>query len=168
MIINEKLLIAAGAVAISAGVYTSAVTAATVTANAAANVVEGLIISENNGGMDFGDVSEAGLGTVILDTGGGRTATGGADVLVGGGEQAGQYRITGEDGKAYTITFGAATISEGGGDTMTVDTFVHTADGTAAAAPAGELFDLGATLHIGAGQTPGGYSGTYTITVEYN
>ena len=167
MISNNKFLVAAGAAALSAGIYTSAVSAATVTATATANVVQGLTITEDNGGINFGDVSEAGAGTVVIDTAGARTTTGGADILAGGGEQAGLYTITGEDGKAYTISFpGSATIQEIGGDTMSVDTWTHNADGTAAAA--GEQFDLGATLNIGAGQTPGSYSGTYTITVNYN
>lgn len=170
MIRSNKLLIAAGAVALTAGIYTTTVSAASVSASASANVVQALTITQTNG-MDFGDVSVSGAdGTVVLEILGGRTATGGADVLTGGGETLGSYTIIGEDTKAYTISYPASVLltEDGGGpDTMTVDTFVDNADGTAAASP-GEPFDLGATLRITNGQTPGGYSGSYTITVNYD
>ena len=52
MIRNNKFLIAAGAAALSAGIYTSAVSAASVTANASARVIQGLTISEDNGGLN--------------------------------------------------------------------------------------------------------------------
>ena len=88
--------------------------------------------------------------------------------MTGGGETQGLYTITGEDGMAYTITFPAAPIdiTGPGGATMSVDNWSHDADGTAAIA--GEQFNLGARLSIGAGQATGAYTGTYTITVEYN
>jgi hypothetical protein len=171
MIRNNKLLIAAGAAALSAGIYTSAVSAASVTANASATVIQGLTISEDNGGMNFGDVSESGVGTVVLSPAGARSTTGGADILTGGGEQAGQYTITGADGKAYTLSLPTlpVTITEtvGGVATMTVDNFQQTgSSGTAVSA--GETMNVGARLNIGAGQTLGTYQGTYPITVNYN
>ncbi len=171
MIRYNKLLIAAGAAALSAGVYTSAVSAASVTANASATVVQGLTIVEDNGGLNFGDVSESGTGTVVLATTGARSTTGGADILTGGSEQAGQYTITGADGKAYTLSLptAAVTITEtvGATATMTVTSFQQTgSSGTASAA--GETMNVGATLNIGAGQLVGTYQGTYPITVNYN
>ena len=170
MISNNKFLIAAGAAALSAGIYTSAVSAASVTATATANVVQGLTITQDNGGINFGDVSESGAGTVVIDTSGGRSTSGGADVLLGGSESQGIYTITGETGKAYTITYNLGadvTITDPvSSDTMIVNGFTDDASGTASAA--GETVNVGATLNIGAGQTPGTYSGTYPMTVEYN
>ncbi|MBT8440269.1 MAG: DUF4402 domain-containing protein [Gammaproteobacteria bacterium] len=171
MIRNNKLLIAAGTAALSAGIYTSAVSAASVTANASATVVQGLTISEDNGGMNFGDVSESGAGTVVLTPAGARSTTGGADVLAGGGEQAGQYTITGADGKAYTLTLPTVPVviteTVGSVATMTVDTFQQTGS-TGTAAAAGETMNVGATLNISAGQLVGTYTGSYAITVNYD
>lgn len=171
MIRNNKFLIAAGAAALSAGIYTSAVSAASVTANASARVIQGLTIAEDNGGLNFGDVSESGAGTVVMTPGGARSATAGADILAGGGEQAGQYTITGADGKAYTLTLPTlpVTITEtvGSTATMTVTNFQQTGS-TGTASAAGETMNVGATLNIGAGQLVGTYQGTYPITVNYN
>ena len=50
---NNKLLIAAVAAALSAGMYTSAVSAATISANAAATVIAPLTVVENGGGMNY-------------------------------------------------------------------------------------------------------------------
>ena len=172
MIRNNKFLIAAGAAALSAGIYTSAVSAASITANTSARVIQGLTIAEDNGGLNFGDVSESGAGTVVMTPGGARSATAGADILAGGGEQAGQYTITGADGKAYTLTLPGPlgiviTETLGGVATMTVTNFQQTGS-TGTASAAGETMNVGATLNIGAGQLVGTYQGTYSITVNYN
>lgn len=164
---NDKLLLAAAAAALSTGLYSAVVSAASVTANASANVVQALVITEDNGGIDFGDVSENGAGgTVIIDTAGARTPGGDANIHPSAVGQAGLYTISGEDAKTYTLTIPATTTITGPGPAMTVDNFTNTADGTAATG--GEQFALGARLTINAGQTAGAYSGTYTITVEYN
>ena len=164
---NNKLLIAAGAAALTAGIYSSAVSAATVTANAAANVITPLSISETNG-INFGDVSVGTTGgTVVLDTTGGRTVTGDAEAVSGGTVLSGAYSVTGEGTKAYSITFPlTATISSGGND-MTVNGFNHDAGATPALSGGADTFNVGATLNIGASQAPGNYTGTYTLTVDY-
>jgi hypothetical protein len=170
MIRNNKFLIAAGAAALSAGIYTSALSAATVTANASANVVQALVITENNGGIDFGDVSETGNGgTITYDTlTGTRNVTGDAVAQPSDIGQLGLYTISGEELKTYVISYPttAVTLNGPGTATMTVDNWNDTADGTAAAA--GEQFSLGARLNISPGQASGAYSGSYTITVNYN
>ena len=171
MMRNNKFLIAAGVAALSAGIYTSAVSAASVPATASARVIQGLTISEDNGGLNFGDVSESGAGTVVMTPGGARSATAGADILTGGGEQPGQYTITGADGKAYTLTLPTlpVTITEtvGATATMTVTNFQQTGS-TGTASAAGETMNVGATLNIGNNQTLGTYQGTYPITVNYD
>ena len=163
---NNKILLAVSAATLSITSYTAVVSAATVTADADANVVQALLITQTSG-MNFGDISESGGGTVTLNLDGTRTAGAGTDALVGGGNAAGVYNISGGDTKAYTLSFPpTATVTEGGGATMTVDNFVHDADGTALST--GENFNLGADIGIASGQATGAYSGTYTITVEYN
>jgi hypothetical protein len=163
---NNKILLAAGTVALSATIYTTAISAATITANASANVVQAISITEDNTGMDFGSISETGGGILTLNLDGSIAAGAGTDSIVGGGNVQGIYTITGADGLAYTLSFPASATVANGGNTMTVNNFNNDADGTALST--GEAFNLGADIAIGAGQVAGPYTGTYSITVEYN
>ncbi len=163
---NNKLLIAAVAAALSAGMYTSAVSAATISANAAANVIAPLTVVETNGGMNFGDVAVGtGGGTVVLDTGGGRSVTGDAEAVAGGTVQAGAYNVTGSGTKAYNISLPASALITDGSDNMTVDGFNHNATGVLSSGA--DTFNVGATLNINGSQAPNAYSGTYSLTVNY-
>lgn len=164
---NNKILLAVGAATLSITTYTAVVSAATVTADADANVVQALLITQTSG-MNFGDISESGGGTITLNLDGTRTAGAGTDVLAGGANAQGVYNISGGDTKAYTLSYPVSAIVTGpGGATMTVNNFDDDADGTAATG-LGEDFNLGADIVIAGGQTAGAYTGTYTITVEYN
>jgi hypothetical protein len=163
----NKLMIAAGAAAISAGIYSSTVSAASVSANASANVITPLSITETNG-INFGDVSVgAAGGTVVLDTTGGRTVTGDAEAVAGGTVLSGAYSVTGEGTKAYSITFPASATISSGANNMTVNGFNHDAGASPALTGGSDTFNVGATLNIGASQPAGTYSGTYTLTVDY-
>jgi hypothetical protein len=60
------------------------------------------------------------------------------------------------------------TISSGSNN-MTVDNFtLYWPTGTTLNASGQRSFDVGATLHVGAGQATGVYAGTYTVDVAYN
>jgi len=164
---NNKLILAATMAALSTGLYSAAASAASVTANASANVITPLTIAEGSG-MDFGDVSVGTAGgTVILDTTGGRSVTGDAEAVTGGTEAAGVYNVTGLGTKAYSISFPASALISSGGNTMTVNTFTHDAGATPALTGGLDSFNVGATLVIGPSQAPGAYSGTYSLTVNY-
>jgi hypothetical protein len=167
MISNNKFLVAAGAAALTAGIYSSAASAATVTANAAANVITPLAISETNG-INFGDVSVGTTGgTVVLDTAGNRTVTGDAEAVAGGTVLSGTYSVTGEGTKAYSIAFPLTATISSGGNNMTVNGFNHDAGANPALTGGSDTFNVGATLNIGASQPAGTYTGTYTLTVDY-
>lgn len=164
---HNRLLLAAGVAAISTGLYSAVISAANVTANASANVITPLAITEANG-MDFGDVSVGTVGgTIVLATNGGRSVTGDAEAVIGGTEAAGVYNVTGEGTKAYSISFPASAILSSAGNNMTVDNFAHDAGATPALTGGADSFNVGATLNIGASQPPGAYTGTYTLTVNY-
>ena len=163
----DKLILAAGVAALSTGLCSTAASAATVTANASANVITPLAIAESNG-MDFGDVSVGtGGGTVVLDTTGGRSVTGDAEAVTGGTQAAGVYNVTGSGTKAYSISFPASATISSAGNNMTVDSFTHDAGATPALTGGADTFNIGATLNIGPSQAPGAYTGTYTLTVNY-
>ena len=164
---NKNFLTASSLALFSIAFYPTAASAASVTANASANVITPLVISETSG-MNFGDVSVGTIGgTVVLDAGGGRSVTGDAEAVLGGTEAAGSYSLTGEGAKAYTITFPVNATILSGGNSMIVDNFTHNAGATPALTGGSGAFNVGATLNIGPGQAPGLYSGTYTLTVNY-
>ncbi|MCP4432629.1 MAG: DUF4402 domain-containing protein [Gammaproteobacteria bacterium] len=170
---KQSKLFKAGMMTVVAGMIGTTANADVVDGSAVANLVAPLSIVENIP-MNFGTLSGGpALGTVILTTAGARTTTGDAEILAIGGGAAGDFTITGDPGRAYTISFSAsATISDGGGNTMNVDNFSDTSTGTLPAAT--ETFQVGATLNVGASQPAGAYStangggSAYTITVNYN
>jgi len=124
--------------------------------------------------MDFGTVAGGSAGgTVVLDTTGGRSATGDANALVAGPGTAASFQIVGQGSQAYTVSYSPGLLDDGAsGTAMTVDTFT---DNSAGSLPVGgtENINVGATLHINSNQAAGAYStatgGTpYTVTVNYN
>ena len=166
MIRSNKLLLAAGAAAMSAGIYSASTLAASVTSTANATVIAPMTITETQA-LDFGDIAENGAGgTISLDaTTGARTPGGGASASAGGGDQRGIYAITGVGGKTYSISIPGVNLT-GPGPNMPV-TFTTDASGTL---PAGgsDNIGVGGQITLGVGQTPGGYSANYTVTVDYN
>jgi Domain of unknown function (DUF4402) len=140
-----------------------------------------LIKSED---LEFGTIiPTAALGTVTVSPSGVRTATGGA-VLAGGIFHAAEFAGRGaRRNQQISISFGALSIlitRSGGTQTMVVDSFKLDAPPSASLAvvaagsrfrivPASAVFDfpVGATLRVGAGQAPGNYTGTFTVTVDY-
>lgn len=166
MMRNNKLLLAATVAALSTGLYSAAISAASTTANASANVITPIGIVEDTA-LNFGDVAVgAAGGDVILASGGGRTVTGDAEAILGGSDTAGQFTITGEGNKAYTLLFPATVDISGGTGTMNVTGFINTSLGTIPVTGT-ETFNIGATLTIGASQPGGLYSNTYVVTVDY-
>ncbi len=120
-------------------------------------------------------------GTVIVAPTGARSATGGARLASGIAPQAASFAGKGRFNQAVTIAVGAATSTlnrTGGGDSMTMDTFVIGSSPTALLTTAPLAFRIGsstgmfefpvgATLRVKARQTPGTYVGNFSITLQY-
>jgi hypothetical protein len=143
------------------------------TSNTLATVFSPLGIAET-AVMDFGTVAGGQTpGTVVLDTAGGRTFTGGAQILAAGPGASATFQITGEPNLSYTLSFSDGLLSNGGGQQMTLTNFTHTASGTVPAVGT-DTFQVGASLNVDAIQPAGAYStsnagGTpYTVTISYN
>ena len=141
------------------------------TASAGARIVTPLTII-NDGALEFGDIISA-ANTVTISPTGVRTATNEAALLVTASRtpQAAQFTVAGEASLGYTvlisesITLTGETTSE----TMTVDNFVHNANGTliATETTGKETFSVGADLTVGATQASDIYKGSFTVTVTY-
>lgn len=125
--------------------------------------------------MDFGTVAGGtNAGTVIMDTLGARSVTGDGQFITTGPGTAGSFQITGEPNATYSVLItGPATLENAGGQQITADTFTNTSLGTLPGSGI-EVFQVGATLNLGALQPAGTYSsltggGTpFTVTVNYN
>ena len=137
----------------------------------AANCDANLVLTATQD-LQFGSMTAPLAGTVIVDTAGVATPTGGV-LLIGGGATAasfsmstGPYACTGRN--LVTVTVGSpATLTHASlPATMTVNNF------TTNPAPGG-AFDsavpltVGATLNVGTLQAPGSYAGTFLVTVTF-
>ena len=169
MIRYNKLLVAAGAAALSAALYTTAASAASINATADARVIAALILNQTNG-INFGDVvAGTAVSTIQIDTNGIPTVTSGDAQLAGGTVLAGAYTLSGQISKSYSISLPTLPVTiTSGGNTMTVTAFNHNAGGAPALDGAGAGgFNVGATLNMSAGQPAGDYTGTWPLIVNY-
>lgn len=118
-------------------------------------------------------------GTVTIAPDGSRTKTGGV-TLIGSGFQASRFAGMGTNNQLVDISLGANQIFvTGPGTRMRVHSFLLGSTPTAVIltstprrfrinSPTGIFnFPVGATLDVGANQTPGTYTGTWTITLNY-
>ncbi len=129
--------------------------------------------------LHFGRIiSKPTAGTVTVAPDGARTQTGGI-VLTGAIHQPAEFAGLGTLNQRVQISLGASSIFiTGPGTKMRVHTFVIGSTPTAvlttapqvfriAGANGGFRFPVGATLDVNANQAPGTYTGTWTITLNY-
>ncbi len=115
-------------------------------------------------GSAAGDADLA--GTVVVSPTAAKTVTGGAFDF-GGLVQAAQFQIkTDNDGEPYSCTLPSSFQVFSGGDSMTVDTFTTSHPLVGSMDPGSNviLMNIGATVHLAAGQAAGNYSGSFTLT----
>ncbi len=119
------------------------------------------------GNMDFGTMVPTGTaGTVTVTPAGARSSV---DVdLLGGTSAAASFDVTGDGGANYSITLPSSATLSSGGNTRTIDTFTDDAGATPTLVGGSDTFNVGATLNVGATQASGTYSGTFSVTVNYN
>ena len=129
--------------------------------------------------LDFGQVIRAPTaGTVTIAPNGTRTKTGNV-ILIGTGFQSAKFAGMGTNNQRVDISLGAASIfATGPGAPMRVRTFIMGSTPTAVLTTSPQrfrinsasgifTFPVGATLEVGANQAPGTYTGTWTITLNY-
>lgn len=155
--------------------------AASVETTATSTVIAPITIT-NPVNLDFGRfIAGTAVGTVIVDTDGGRTATG--DVVlptVGPTPTAAQFLVTGGSDATYTISWTGGTTLTNTGVGVETMAMAMTSNLTGAAgattnvmtgtlSPEGtQTIHMGGTLSVGADQVAGTYEGAVTATVEYN
>jgi hypothetical protein len=154
---------------LSAGSAFAQSNSASTSASASARVVAAIALS-NTAALNFGDVVAGGsLGTVVMTSAGARSATGGTTLGNTNSAAAAGFTVTGVSGSTYAISLPGSniTVGDGGGHSMTVDTWTGSkASGTLSSGT--DTFTVGGTLHVAASQVAGSYTGTFSVSVNYN
>lgn len=172
-----RMLIAFGLIAGATGVM--AQSSATTTGNATATVIRPITIS-NSVDLAFGNVVPSGVaGTLTLTAASSTVATPAGGITqpatTPGTRTAALFTVGGEGGFTYAITLPstAQTITGPAAATMTVTAFTSSPSATgvlsnAIGAAGTQSLYVGGTLNVGVGQAAGNYTGTFSVTVDYN
>lgn len=167
---TKALMTGAAIISLSAAVMSEA-QAATGTGAMSAIVLTPIVVS-GTVDLNFGSITESSAGTIVVPPVAAASVTGGVTSL--STPVVGVIQIAAATGAAITLSMDATayTVSDGLANTMSVNNFnlVTDAGGTSetitlAASP--ETRPLGATLNVSAGQTPGTYTGNYTVNANY-
>ena len=121
--------------------------------------------------MAFGNITNTTPGTVVMTAAGSRSTTGGVTLPTPTGTfNAASFTVTGGATNIFTITLPASaiTLTDAGLHTMTLDTFTSNPSGTGTLVGGTLPLAVGGTLHLGATQGVGSYTGSFAVTVNYN
>ena len=148
--------------------FSGDVNADTVAGTANAEIRTPVVLTEDTQ-LDFGIIELAGGAgdTINLDTANAASAFGSSTLA--GTAASGVWSATGTSLTAVSISFSTGDTLTGLGTAMPIGGFAHNAGGSPALDASGDLsFNVGASLTVNASQTPGTYSGAYSVTVNYN
>lgn len=127
---------------------------------------------QNSQELSFGSFVAGSGGAVTVSTSGARSASGGVLLIPSSAGAAAQFTVTGDANATYTIQLPGndfVTLSGPGGD-MLINEFTGNPSGAAGQLSAGgsQTLLVGGTLNVASGQIPGQYSGSFSVTVDYN
>jgi hypothetical protein len=155
------------AIALAAAVLAAPAKADTKTASATATVMIPMTITKT-ADLRFGSFAPTTTaGTVTIATGGGRTSS---NVQLSSMTTSGAaaFSVAGDTTATYAITLpGSATLTNGA-SSMTISSFVSNPSGTGTLVAGAGTVSIGGTLAVGASQTAGSYTGTFSVTMDYN
>ena len=119
--------------------------------------------------LEFGSIqANASAGSLDVNTSGATTAIN-VTQLAGNTPAPGEFQVTGDGGAAFSISLPSSALMSSAGNTMTINNFQHDAGVTPSLSGGGtRTVKIGARLNVGADQAGGSYSGTYSISVNYN
>jgi hypothetical protein len=165
----KALLVSAAAVGLltAAPAFAQAGPSASATANADAEIVAPIAIAKT-ADLNFGRIAaDAAPGTVSVDASGNLSSSSPNLVISGSTGSAAAFHVTGAANLAYSSTVPATVSLSDGTNTMTAAIGRvggdPTLDGTGA-----DDFNVTGTLTVGAGQAAGNYSGSFSVSVQYN
>lgn len=142
------------------------------TANVGAGILTPISLNKVDD-LAFGRFTSSTGGTIVLPPFADpfRMWTAGIVVDFAAPATAAKFTIGGVSGSTFSIALPTTvSLSDGGINTMTVDTFTSNLDLTAETIPVAGTTDLfvGGTLTVGAAQANGTYTGAFDVSVNYN
>lgn len=126
----------------------------------------------NNTALSFGSFTAGSGGSVAVTPGGARSKAGSV-ILVNQGAPAAaaQFTISGTPSALFDITLpanGTVFLSDGAAGSMALNNFTSSPSVSGVLSGGGtQTINVGATLTVGSAQTPGSYSGSFNVTVNY-
>ncbi len=139
----------------------------TKTASATATVIVPLTITKT-ADLRFGSFAPtASAGSVTISTGGARSSSNVQLSALNVGGAAG-FSVAGDTTATYAITLpGSATLTNGA-NSMTIGSFTSNPSATGTLVAGAGTVAIGGTLAVGASQAAGSYTGTFSVTMDYN
>lgn len=134
------------------------------TATASANIITPLAVTSSQN-LAFGNILAGTGGTVTVAPTGARSGSGGVTLLTGTTPTAAKFRVVGDTtgGATYAVTYSKTDLS-GPGAALALSAITPDVTPTSGSAD----INVGATITIASGQTPGTYTGSLTATATYN
>lgn len=126
----------------------------------------------NNTALSFGAFTAGSGGTVSVSPAGARGKTGSVILVNQGAPAAGaQFTISGTPSALFDITLpanGTVFLSDGAAGSMALNNFTSSPSVSGVLSGGGtQTITVGATLTVNSAQTPGSYSGSFIVTVNY-
>ncbi len=168
----KKFLATAGAVAVLALTSTPALAASpSAQANATAKIYHPLTIAKTQD-LDFGVVVISGASfaaeTVTVDTAGSVTCGGAVNLTCSGSPTAASFHLAGNDNALVTVSSPSFNLTSGGNTlTVTPSSTSQSVNLGAAGSTTGVDVDLGGSIDVGSATPEGVYTGTWTVTADY-
>lgn len=164
---NSLRLAAVGAIA-AASFATSAQAATTASATATAEVLSSLTVT-STADLQLGQIAANTGGTVTVNAD--STVASSGSLISTGTRSPAAFDVVGSPDAMILVTLPTAAVDlthSGGVATMSLDGFNTTPNGAFQLDTAGAgSFTVGGTLTVGSGQLPGTYTGTFSVSVEY-
>ncbi|HOI86402.1 MAG TPA: DUF4402 domain-containing protein [Lentimicrobium sp.] len=146
--------------------------AANASAQAYANIITPIAIQKNEGkDLKFGNIiASAAGGTVSIATNGSADYTGLAAPSVPGDRQAAEFLVSGFGGAAYNVNTAVVEDLTNGSNTMDLTlTDPATDEGTLGtlSGEGSQVIKIGGSIAVNPNQPAGQYTGSFTVTVNY-
>ncbi len=159
---NRFMKAALAGTVFAAAFATTGAQAATATASAKAKILQAIVVTKT-ADLDFATIiTGAAASTVIVSPTGVKTC--GVGLVCTGTATAAAFGIVGTSGAVVTIVSDPTVALTSGLNSMTATLLTSAATRTLTGT---DSFTVGGTLAVGAAQADGAYSGTFTVTVNY-
>lgn len=126
----------------------------------------------NTQALSFGSFVAGNGGSVTVSTSGARSASGDVYLIPSSEGTAAQFTVSGDPDATYTIQLPGDDFVKltGPGADMAINDVVSSPSGAGGqlGGSGSQTLSVGGALSVGSGQTPGNYSGSLTVTVNYN